>query len=110
MNAPVTVMETEVIADCYAGPNCDEVKPLFRTYCRGDRESDTHTDDIVIPLKDLPPGARITVEYPACPVCGAARDDEFEFGEGGILNITGHAKECDVCGFDWEKWVLENYS
>lgn len=105
-----TIMETEVTADVYGGPNCDEVTKLFHTYCDGDMDSDYHTDDIIIQLKDLPPGAKIKVEYPCCPSCGMPREDVFEHMPGGVLQIVGHANECDVCGFDWERWELEQYS
>ena len=110
MHETQRIMETEVVADCYSGPNCDEVKKYFHTHCVGDMESERHTDDITIPLNDLPIGAKIKVEYPCCPVCSHPREDIFEHMPGGVLQIVGHANECDVCGFDWERWELEQYS
>ena len=103
-----TIMNTEVRADCYGGPTCDEVSTYFHTYCEGDMDTEDHKDDINISLKDLPPGARITVEYPCCPDCGTQRFDKLEFDNGKYV-IVGHDKKC-ICGFDWEQWVLEQYS
>lgn len=104
-----TIMEAEVKADCYSGENCDEVRKYFEMYCSGDMDSDRSTDDITIALKDLPPGAKVTVEYPCCPDCGQERFDNLVFAGGGCMEIRGHESECD-CGFDWEQWVLERYS
>lgn len=98
------IMNTEVVADCYSGENCDEVKKQFKTYCDGDMESDIHLDDIVIRLSELPVGARIKVEYPGCPECDMPRFDIFKNNK-----IVGHADKCD-CGFDWNQWILNNYS
>lgn len=103
-------MLTEVTADCYSGPDCDQVTKRFHTYCDGDMDSEYHTDDIVIQLKDLPVGARIKVEYPCCPNCSHPREDEFEMLPGAVLKIVGHSKKCTVCNFDWENWDLEQYS
>lgn len=103
------IMRTEVIADCYAGIDCDQVVPMFKSHCDGDMGSDTHKTDIVIKLKDLPPGAVITVSYPECPECDCPREDKFESLSGARLKIVGHKEKC-TCGFDWEKWVLDRYS
>jgi len=103
------MMTAEVEADVYAGDNCDEVTKHFRTYCKDDMDADTNTDDIIISLKDLPPGAKILVRYPCCPDCGMARFDTFKSIEGGRMEIVGHDSKCD-CGFDWDEWVLNKYS
>jgi hypothetical protein len=50
------IMRSEVVADCYGGDSCEQVTKTFETYCEGDMDSDTHTEDIVIKLSDLPPG------------------------------------------------------
>lgn len=102
-------MESEVVADVYGGENCDEVTTYFKTYCDGDKESDTHNDDIILELRTLPPGAKIKVEYPCCPSCGMPRMDKMEMLPGGHMNVIGHEEKCE-CGFDWENWVLEQYS
>ena len=103
------VMRSEVKADVYGGEQCDQVTKHFETYCDGDMGSDTHTEDIVIKLSDLPPGAKISVEYPCCPKCSLPRSDEFERLDGGSLRIIGHKSTCD-CGFDWDEWVQSEFS
>ena len=103
------IMQSKVMADVYSGENCDEVTTYFNTYCSGDMSDDNHKDDIIITLKDLPPGTKITVEYPCCPDCGVIRDDKMEFLPGGIWKIVGHEDTCD-CGFDWNNWVQNEFS
>lgn len=98
-------MQTEVKADVYG----EEVRKMFNTFCDGDMQDDDHTDDIIIKLTDLPPGAKITVEYPCCPDCGLQREDLYKHLEGGRLEIVGHANNCE-CGFDWNEWVELMYS
>jgi len=102
-------MRTVVETDIYYGDSCNEHKNHFTTYCDGDMSSDTHTDDIVVKLGDLPAGATISVQYPTCPNCDLAREDTFEHLKGGRMKIIGHAEKCD-CGFDWLNWIEEQYS
>lgn len=94
----------EVKADCYGGPEFDEVTTYFEGYSEGDKESSSDTGDIIFKVSELPPGACIIVEYPQCPECGLER---FEKIEGN--KIVGFANHCE-CGFDWDNWVLDNYS
>lgn len=103
------VMHAEVKADVYGGENLDQVTKHFEIFCDGDMDSDSNERDIVIKLADLPPGAKISVEYPCCPECGSAREDEFERLQGASLRIIGHKSKCG-CGFDWEEWVQNEYS
>jgi hypothetical protein len=103
------VMHAEVKADCYSSKNFDQIKKHFEIYCDGDMDSDTSTDDIVIKLSDLPPGARISVTYPCCPECSLPREDKFKQIGGGALKIVGHKPKCQ-CGFNWTEWVLNKYS
>jgi len=103
------VMRAEVKADCYSGKNLNQVKKQFEIYCDGDMDSDTTTEDIVIKLSDLPPGAKISVEYPCCPNCSLPREDKFKQLAGGSLKIVGHKAKCQ-CGFNWNEWVLGKYT
>ena len=103
------MMRAEVKADCYGGDTCDQVTKQFEIYCEGDMDSETTDEDIVISLSDLPPGARVLVAYPCCPECGVPREDDFETMEGGAMKIVGHKSKCE-CGFDWDEWVLHQYS
>lgn len=103
------VMRAEVKADVYGGDECDQVTKQFEIYCDGDMDSDTNTEDIVIKLADLPPGTKISVEYPCCPECSLPREDIFKQIGGGALKIVGHKSKCQ-CGFDWDEWVQNEYS
>lgn len=107
------VMTAEVVADCYSGDNCNESKNYFNIYCEGDKQDGTDRDDIVIEVDTLPPGTKISVEYPICPDCGLPRQDMLEPSENGegkvSWRIVGHESPCE-CGFDWDNWVLEKYS
>ncbi len=103
------IMKTEVIADCYGGKSCDQVVNKFRSYCDGDMADDVHKRNIVLKLSDFPAGAVITVSYPCCPECESPREEEFQRLQGGRLKIVGHKKKC-WCGFDWDKWVQDQYS
>lgn len=103
------LMRTEVKADVYGGDNCNEISTHFETYCEGDMDSGTHTEDIVLRLSELPAGAKVSVEYPCCPECGMAREDKFEHLPGGRMKVIGHADKCD-CDFDWVEWIRNQYS
>jgi hypothetical protein len=103
-----TIMQSEVKANVYAGENLDEIENYFQTFCEGDKESEDHTEDLIIKCDELPPGALITVKYPCCPECGIPREDEFEMSNGR-MKIIGHSDKCD-CGFDWVEWVIHKYS
>jgi len=103
------IMRAEVKPDVYGGNSCDQVIKQFEIYSEGDMDSETTDEDIVISLSALPPGARVSVTYPCCPECGEVREDDFETVEGGAMKIVGHKSKCQ-CGFDWDNWVLEQYS
>jgi len=103
-----TIMRAEVTPDVYAGNSFNEVKNRFTVSSDGDMKSSTNSNDIVLQCKQLPPGTRITVNYPCCPGCGTARKDKTEFIDG-LHQIVGHVDKCD-CGFDWNEWVLDQYS
>ncbi|MBN3004491.1 hypothetical protein JW897_12170 [Chromobacterium alkanivorans] len=100
-----TVLRAEVVADIYAGPNCDQVKNLFRAHADGDMDESIDSADIVLKCKELPPGTIIEVRYPACPACGLARLDTLDASK----KIIGHASKCE-CSFDWDKWAQDKYS
>lgn len=103
-----TIMRAEVKVDCYGGDSCDQLTPYFDMYCEGDMDSDNVTDDIVIKLSELPPGATVEVKYPCCPECGLPREEKFEFLDGRYT-IAGFKEACS-CGFDWLEWTLDRYS
>jgi hypothetical protein len=86
-----TTMTAELKVDCYDGPNSDQHKKYWNVYCEGDKQDDEATDPLTLTLEQFPPGTKITVEEPHCPMCW----------------MTPHYCEC---GFDWKTWVEEQYS
>ncbi len=98
---------TEVEADIY-GPDEGNVRKFFATHCKDEMDNSIHTDNIIISLGNLPPGARILIDYPCCPDCGVARNDTLMQLAGGRMEIVGHDSLCD-CGFDWDNRVQEEY-
>jgi len=98
------MLMSEVVADIYVEPHSKQ----FNTFCEGDMMDDTHTDDLIVALQNLPPGAKIVISYPCCPDCGMPREDKYEHSSGGI-KIIGHEETCD-CGFDWKEWVEMTYA
>lgn len=99
------VMRSEVKVDIYT----DERPKTFESYCDGDMGSSTHSEDIVIKLVELPPGAKVSVEFPCCPDCGQVRFDVFESRSDGIVGVVGHENVCD-CGFNWLDWEDERFT
>ena len=98
------IMQTDVICDVYSG---EEHTSMFGTYCEGDMESDTHTDDITVRLSDLPPGGQVIVSIPCCPECSDPRREIYN-SELGTLTIIGWESTCE-CGFSWSNWEEEIY-
>ena len=85
------IMRATRKADCYSGPGCDEIRPLWNVYAEGDKQDDTINEALQLAPDTFPAGTRVTVEIPVCPNC----DDDAE---------------CCSCGFDWKAWTLEQYS
>lgn len=88
------IMRAERRADCYSGETCDQHRPLWLTYCEGDRDSDDSADDIVLGCANFPAGTIVTVSVPVCPKC----DQDAE--------MCAMDKGCD---FDWKAWTEEKY-
>lgn len=104
------IMTAEVKVDCYAGDTCDQQRKYFNIYCAGDMQDDDSSEKkLTIKLSELPPGARVLVQYPVCPECGTTREDKFRHSGGGSMKIIGHSEKCH-CGFDWHQWVENEYA
>ena len=104
-----TIMRAKVLADVYAGPKCDEIgEHSFWVYCDGATDSSTDHQDITLKASQLPPGARIRVEYPCCPECGMIRQEIRECKDGKYY-FVGFESKC-ICDFDWEEWVKNEFS
>lgn len=87
-------MRAEMEPDVYGGENCDEVRPRWNAYAEGDMDAD-YSDSITIDAKHYPPGTKISVLEPCCPKCG---------------QIPEFCRASDGCDFDWDAWVLDEYS
>lgn len=86
------IANIEIKVDCYDGPNFDQLKKYWWAHFEGDMDADTTSSEIFeLYLKSFPPGTKIKIEVPICPECDMIQ--EF----------------CD-CGFDWEKWIIGEYS
>ncbi len=77
------------------GPTCDQHRSFWNTYSEGDKDSEDHSDPIILDITSCPPGTIITVKIPHCPECGIECPLESDI--------------CD-CGFNWKEWVEYKYS
>lgn len=95
-------MWAEMRPDVYDGPTCDRVKPQWSAHAAGDK-GDAADGDKVLKLKasTFPPGTKVTIAEPTCPDCGELREPTMRPG-------PLYAGPCR-CGFDWDRWVQEQY-
>lgn len=98
-------MWAEMKPDVYGGKNCDKIIPRWETHADGDMESDT-TETVTLSARTFPPGTKITISEPLCPDCGIPRIPAFPTNKRNQPVFSG---PCE-CGFDWDKWVLDQYS
>ncbi|SEG20891.1 hypothetical protein [Marinobacterium lutimaris] len=87
-------MQAEMRPDLYAGENADQMRPQWRTYCEGDMDGD-FLDILTLDAKRFPPGTKVLVLEPCCPECG---------------QVVECCRTDDECDFDWDEWVLDQYS
>lgn len=98
-------MRAEMKPDVYGGPGCDEVRPEWVVFAEGDKDSDT-IEDLGMKAIHFPPGTKVVVLEPVCPDCGELREPIWPNPGKNMPLYTGPCR----CGFDWDKWVLENFS
>lgn len=102
MKHKVTMWANQV-PDCYGGNTYDKVIPRWHCFAFGDKDSDYQYGPLELDAKCFPPGTKITIEEPTCPQCG-----ELRFP---IFPQTGPTYEAKCkCGFDWEAWVIAEFS
>jgi len=84
--------------DCYDGPNCDRLKAAWSCYCDGDKQGEDGLEELELAASTFPYGAKVVVSLPICPTPECGLD-------------AGYATDgkCQ-CGFDWNKWALNEYS
>ena len=82
--------------DVHDGPHGDQVRPEWRGFAEGDKDSgDSIGDSLLFAAKTFPAGTKVVVYVPLCPECKEVTAD--------------HGPICD-CGFDWNEWTREEYS
>lgn len=91
--------------DVYGGATGDQIVPRWHVFADGDKQSEDIHDALDLPPGRFPPGTRIVIHEPACPQCDQTRFPIYPMPKTGPL----FASKCD-CGFDWDKWVLEEFS
>lgn len=91
--------------DMYDGPECDQMRPRWRCYADGDKDSVHQEEPLTLDAKLFPPGTRVTVEEPVCPSCDETREPNYKDGK----YLPGFVAKCR-CGFDWEAWVANEFS
>lgn len=96
----------EMKPDCYGGKTCDQIVPRWWTYADGDKEDGYEYEPLRLDARTFPPGTKISISEPVCPGCGETRSPKFPRPKKGQPLYAG---PCD-CGFDWDAWVLGQYS
>lgn len=99
-------MWAEMAPDLYSGENCDEQRPQWRCLDVGGKGDSDELETLKLAANTFPPGTIVSVTEPVCPECGNAREPNFP-----INHETGptFVSKCD-CGFDWDRWVGEEYA
>jgi hypothetical protein len=87
-------MWAEMSPDVYDGESCDQVRPRWHVFAEGDMDSD-YIDAIMLDAKHFPPGTKVLVLEPQCPQC---------------MKIQELCRADEACDFDWDAWILGQYS
>lgn len=88
------IMWAEMKPDCYGGDSCDQLIPRWAGFAEGDMDSDVSTDDFVLDPKLFPPGTKISITVPLCPMCHQ------------VPELCQHD---EFCNFDWLDWTYGQY-
>lgn len=98
-------MWAEMKPDCYGGKTCDQIRPRWYTYADGDKDASYENEPLNLAARSFPPGTKVTVQEPSCPECGDQRSPKWPTPKRGPI----YEGPC-TCGFDWDGWVLDQYS
>lgn len=98
-------MWAEMKPDCYDGEECDQIKPVWSAYADGDKEGEDAVGDLELLANNFPPGTKVVISEPCCPKCDEPRWPNLPKQDG----IPLYSGPCG-CGFDWDEWVLNQYS
>lgn len=91
--------------DMYDGPECDQMRPRWRVYADGDKDSNHQDEPLTLDASFHPPGTVIVVTEPTCPNCEETRSPNYKNGK----YLPGFASRCR-CGFNWDEWVANEFS
>lgn len=100
------IMWAEMRPDCYGGDECDQIVPGWRCYASGDK-GDAEDGILALELaaRTFPPGTKVVISEPTCPQCHELRSAQFPLPVEGPI----YRGSC-TCGFDWDAWVLNEFS
>ena len=69
--------------DVYDGPTCDQHRHRWHGSSEGDKDGDGEIGDSVTLLaKHFPPGTKLSVQVPDCPMCGESAAINWNPGGG----------------------------
>lgn len=88
----------EMKPDVYGGEDMNQHIPMWNGYADGDKQDDTSKDPLIFDPKLYPPGTKIVVSEPLCPICNEVY--------ANCIVRSGH----NACTFDWKQWAEEQYS
>lgn len=92
--------------DVYAGKTCDQVQPRWKVWAEGDKGGADHQQyPLKLAARTFPAGTLITIAEPVCPQCDEPRSPKYPSPKHGPMYVS----RCR-CGFDWDKWVIEQFS
>jgi hypothetical protein len=97
-------MWAEMKPDMYGGETCDQIRPRWRCYALGDKDSD-YTAILTLDARTFPPGTKVIISEPVCPQCDEVRSPQYPIPDHGAI-FEGPCR----CGFDWDGWVAGEYS
>ncbi len=101
-------MWAEMKPDVYAGPRCDKVRPQWEIHADGDMGGADTERALKLAARTFPPGTKITISEPCCPECGELREP-VSLMVDPLRKGPLYAGPCR-CGFDWDRWTLDEYS
>lgn len=92
------VLNVDIRVNIYSGPNHDEHKKYWNARAVGDMQDENFSEpELTINLVDYPPGTKVIVREPLCPLCY----DSYQ----NCMIRTGPG----ACTFDWKAWTEEQY-
>lgn len=83
--------------DIYDGPSCDQHSPRWVGSADGDMDGDGPIGSTFkLAAKQFPPGTKVLVYEPECPMCGCVPS---------LLHRNGKDVWACECDFNWKEWA-----